>query len=141
MKTIREWFDQLPDGIRDKAILNSTYLKMSNKEESLEDALLGGFVWDESPEGFHYWNNLYEAALSKAKPHNDEVKVNKIELASKIAHEILSSRLNAAGIIYEDDDIIVRDTETDGTKYNARFQEQFDIEYNKVLTIIEEVSI
>ena len=71
--------------------------------------------------------------------HTDDVKVNKIELASRIAHELLSTRFTAMGIIYEDEDMMEMDG--DMSSYREPYQKHFDIEYCKVLTIIEEIKI
>jgi hypothetical protein len=59
MKTTKEWFQELPDGIRELALANQVDNEM---EESLTQALLGSFCWGESPEGDSFWAKVYHAS-------------------------------------------------------------------------------
>ena len=65
MKTIREWFNELPDGMMKEA------LKVCNCEdapvESLSKAICQGFIWDKSPSGDSYWRGVYEGLLAVGK--------------------------------------------------------------------------
>jgi hypothetical protein len=143
MKTTREWYNELPNDIKIKALANTEWTTIDSNDASLSQALLTAFVWTDTPEGMEYWLKIYtDVVLNERKqeePHTDDVKVNKIELASRIAHELLSTRYTAMGIIYEDEDMM--ETDGDMTRYREPYQERFDIEYCKVLTIIEEVTI
>ena len=61
MKTIKELYETLPEPYRTQAINNSY-----NKDEmfsSLYDALLSGFLWSETPEGFDYWNDYVDSII------------------------------------------------------------------------------
>lgn len=62
-KTILEWFETIPDPIiREKAIRN--YNPKYNATEvtwSLYRALLIGFGWRDTPEGFEYWNTYHNS--------------------------------------------------------------------------------
>jgi len=63
MKTIKEWFEQLPQPQRFEAINNVINdrgaKKLLSTTDSLTDALTIGFYWRESPEGDLYWRKLY----------------------------------------------------------------------------------
>jgi hypothetical protein len=60
MKTIREWLNELPEDVRDKAIANtSEELLKFEESEDLRDALLAAFIWMPSNEGFDYWFKIY----------------------------------------------------------------------------------
>ena len=41
------------------------------KIKDLKQALIGSFSWHLSPQGYKYWNNVYEE-LSKLKDENEE---------------------------------------------------------------------
>lgn len=63
MKTVKQWLEELPEEYREKALKNA-YPEMLNYQfESQEQALPNSFGWSYSPEGFDYWNNLYESLL------------------------------------------------------------------------------
>lgn len=138
MKTTREWYNELPNDIKIKALANTKWTTIDSSDASLPQALLGAFVWSDTPEGMDYWSEVYDKA-ERDETHTDDVKVNKIELASRIAHELVSTRFTAMGIIYDDEDMMEMDG--DVSKYREPYQKHFDIEYCKVLTIIEEVTI
>ena len=61
IETIEDWLHALPTDCREKALSN---YKLQNKEQAsrqasnLGAALTGGFVWDKSPEGHKYWENI-----------------------------------------------------------------------------------
>jgi hypothetical protein len=54
MKTILEWYEELPEPIRSQAIANNN-LSDFKKSSSLERAIQEAFLWDDTPEGFDYW--------------------------------------------------------------------------------------
>jgi len=63
MKTIREWLNEFPVEIRDRAIRNaeaSSWNAMDNQHQNITYALAGAFNWYESPEKDDYWNAWYE---------------------------------------------------------------------------------
>lgn len=51
-KTVREWFMELPTGLREKAIANMIYPDL--EKGSLEEAIDNGFNWDKTTEGFDF---------------------------------------------------------------------------------------
>ena len=60
MKTIKEWFDTLPEPYKSQAIKNTTDLDA--QESSLSRALKFAFVWDYTPEDFYYWMDVCNKA-------------------------------------------------------------------------------
>jgi len=59
-KTIKQWAKKLPIPIRRKFLANLSKEKLSQRFDSLSDALWNGFTWCKTPEGHDYW---YEITL------------------------------------------------------------------------------
>ena len=57
-KTLDEWFDTLPEEIRDKA-KNNTTVSLELKQEGLSAALVCAFDWGDSEEGNSYWLDVF----------------------------------------------------------------------------------
>lgn len=57
-KTIREWFQELPADIRDKALAAPPLMDHNMNVSSMYNALTGGIDWELSEEGFDYWSKL-----------------------------------------------------------------------------------
>jgi hypothetical protein len=69
-KTIREWFEELPEPHRSQAIENgenSQNYAMDDITSSLSGALSGGFVWSESKEGDDYWDKFRDDLIDKGQ--------------------------------------------------------------------------
>lgn len=62
-KTAREWFAELPQPTREKALANTDKIPLLSKYESLDEALVGSFDWTGSPEGITFWGNVYDKVL------------------------------------------------------------------------------
>jgi len=62
-QTAREWFAELPQPTREKALANTGKKPLLSKYESLDEAIIGSFDWDKSPEGGAFWCNVYDEAL------------------------------------------------------------------------------
>lgn len=61
-KTVLEWLEQAKaDGHEwaDEALSNVLERKKSKIYESLPGALLAAFDFENSPQGFRYWSNIY----------------------------------------------------------------------------------
>jgi len=58
-KTALEWFQELPEDVREKAIANTKKWRLSEKYESLKDALFHSFVWIDSPEKDKFWCDIH----------------------------------------------------------------------------------
>lgn len=68
--TIKDWLTLIPDPVvRDKALRNRLSTGHNSIRRCLSDALLYGFSWKESPEGFNYWMEIYE---DQQKEDHDE---------------------------------------------------------------------
>ena len=62
-KSVKEWLEELPEEIRDKAISNTkaALLEENAKDDSLKGAIAGAFIWGETPEGHKYWQEIFES--------------------------------------------------------------------------------
>ena len=58
MKTIAEWFLELPEGVKQKALSNLNQEVKDLKVTSLRTALARGFSWNDAPEGLLYWESV-----------------------------------------------------------------------------------
>ena len=65
-KTAREWFAELPQPTREKALANTDKISLLLKYKSLDLALLVSFDWSESPEGGAFWSNVHDEALGES---------------------------------------------------------------------------
>lgn len=63
-KTIREWFEELPEPYRTQALKNASVDKLGEESESLAKALFIAFVWMETREGLDYWDVLWLRAVT-----------------------------------------------------------------------------
>lgn len=60
-KTVREWLEELPEPYRSQAIENLVKYPLPRSKcffKKMEDALLHGFDWDLTPQGFSYWHRV-----------------------------------------------------------------------------------
>jgi hypothetical protein len=60
MKTILEWYEELPEPIRSQAIKNCD--RCLREVDSLTNAISRGFEWEPSPEKHDYWHDVYSKA-------------------------------------------------------------------------------
>lgn len=62
MKTILEWFDMLPVDIRAKAFRNIILQNIIHDKQvhSIIAAFTNAFTWEDTPEGYRYWNNVLD---------------------------------------------------------------------------------
>lgn len=63
MKTIKEWFNLLPNSIKELAIKNCISCQGEEflntyKTSSLADALYNAFTFSETEQGFSYWDKI-----------------------------------------------------------------------------------
>lgn len=65
MKPILEWYEDLPEPYRSQAINNYFNSgESASKADNLGSALLAGFNWFDSPEGFEYWEYVQYRYIS-----------------------------------------------------------------------------
>lgn len=64
-KTINEWFYNLNNSVRAKALKNMDDQLISGEQKckSLREAINGAFTWSRTPEGAQYWSELYGRVL------------------------------------------------------------------------------
>lgn len=74
MKTIKEYLNELPEPYKTQALKNIESIKTDCFAISLEDAILGAFLWDFSPEGHDYWQDLHDGIKADkfAEEHYEE---------------------------------------------------------------------
>ena len=61
MKTTEEWFNELNEAYKDKALKNMIDSKAEHY--SLAGAISNGFVWGDTPEGKDYWNGVFREVM------------------------------------------------------------------------------
>lgn len=62
MKTIAEWYDELPDGYKERAKVNLNMYPLivnTSKTNNLGYAVLQGFHWGPTEEGYKFWDDVY----------------------------------------------------------------------------------
>lgn len=63
-KTIPEWLNELPDGYRERALVNHMEYfkdtKATQKYDSMDSALTDAFVWSNTAEGNKFWESVYD---------------------------------------------------------------------------------
>jgi hypothetical protein len=65
MKTIREWFNELPEPERGEAIRNTTLYTLDTPTRFMTRAILSAFIWDETSQGGEYWHKIYRREQAK----------------------------------------------------------------------------
>lgn len=61
MKTTEEWFNELNEAYKDKALKNM--IDSKSEHYSLAGAISNGFVWGDTPEGKDYWNGVFREVM------------------------------------------------------------------------------
>lgn len=69
--TIKMWFDYLPADVRQKAIANMVEEELSWEVDTLERALKGAFLFEETNEGEQYWINVLNSVKEPPTPRPD----------------------------------------------------------------------
>lgn len=69
MKTIKEWLEELPEGIKELALANCEAAQtFGRKEKSIADVILHCFYWGNEPKESNFWSQVYLAARDN-KPY------------------------------------------------------------------------
>ena len=58
-KTIEQWFQELPEPYRTKALENCKQPNDNEVVNSMIAALASGFLWQDTPEGESYWDDIF----------------------------------------------------------------------------------
>ena len=59
MKTIREWFNELPEPFRTQALQASTERRLGYPAGSMANAIDEGFAWTITQQGGNYWSAIH----------------------------------------------------------------------------------
>lgn len=73
-KTARQWFDELPAGLRSSAINASNGILLDDEYSCLVHAISCAFLWEHTEEGRSFWES-FNNALSWAEGQ-DEITTN-----------------------------------------------------------------
>lgn len=61
MKTVKQWFETLPQPYSQQAIDNTSPYQLTLEYDDIKTALLSAFVWEHTLQGHDYWNKLQES--------------------------------------------------------------------------------
>lgn len=66
MKTALQWFQDLPEPIRSEAAVEWEKSGKKHKHDLVSNLIeaLDTFTWSRAPQGWDYWNNIDNRALS-----------------------------------------------------------------------------
>jgi hypothetical protein len=68
MKTTRQHFEEnLTAEELEKALANTRDQDLMYEEHAPDSALLGAFEWEETTEGFYYWDSIYNRLYNQQK--------------------------------------------------------------------------
>lgn len=59
--TVKEQLLKLPADIAEKALINAGSTAIFIESDSICDALLCAFYWDQTPQGHDYWEDIFNA--------------------------------------------------------------------------------
>lgn len=92
MKTTQEWFEQLPEDYRGKALKNM--IDPTAEHYSLAGAISNGFVWNDTPEGKDYWNGVFREVMYGEKfTPIEKIEVEMIQETEKVVESTVSENL------------------------------------------------
>jgi hypothetical protein len=89
-KKIKDWFLSIEDPeIRNRALVNMNEKEKDRVVESFRKAIIMGFDWQLSPEGYEYWDKISEGGLNDFKqtpsdPINPDHYKNAVETIDAI---------------------------------------------------------
>lgn len=67
MKPIKEMLKELPEPARSRAMANCAPLMADRPIGNLPDALIVAFFWEPSPEGYAYWQGVFNDVIKYRK--------------------------------------------------------------------------
>jgi len=65
MKTVKEWLETLPEPYRTQALENAIKSKLDDSSPDFGSAVIMGFIWEKSPQGWDYWNKIFIRASNE----------------------------------------------------------------------------
>ena len=60
MNTVRHYLNKLPPGYRERALNNLFPDRAERVVSDIPEAIMDGFIWTETPEGFEFWEKVYQ---------------------------------------------------------------------------------
>jgi|SRR5690625_289687 len=94
-KTILEWLEELPDGYRELALKNydPEFCDTGINIFDLADAVMWGFSWSASPEGFEFWKAVFVWGWTQGElpplSEGEEMKEERLVTRNEIGKLIL----------------------------------------------------
>jgi len=67
MKTTKEWIDELPEDIRERAYKYTEEYWLKKNSTTLSACLSGAFIWDGTPEKHYFWLLVSNGKFDKAR--------------------------------------------------------------------------
>ena len=67
MKTRKDWIDTLPEDIRERAYRYAEKDLLGRLKHTLSEAILGAFVWDETPEEHEFWSLVAKGKFDESR--------------------------------------------------------------------------
>lgn len=74
---IKTWLGKLNEPERSKALKNISPGYANELVDDLKDAVLSGFLWSKTPEGFNYWSDIYGELINHKYVFKRTKKVSK----------------------------------------------------------------
>jgi len=59
-KTIKEWFNELPQGYRERALKNAYHSVINRYDSTMAEAICYAFSWRVTPEGYDFWSAVHD---------------------------------------------------------------------------------
>lgn len=59
-KTIKQWLEELPSPYREQALKAVSPAKANLPCTRMSYAIVYGFEWNQTPQGDHYWGELFD---------------------------------------------------------------------------------
>lgn len=79
LRTAPKWFELLPETHRKKALKNLKTVKSTKLFPSLIEAIGQSFIWDETPQGYGFWKDVF------VKLQNGKIKLKEDVTETKTA--------------------------------------------------------
>lgn len=85
-KTVREWFNELPEPIRGMAFQNIDRIYEDKEYDTIEDSIIMGIIdWDKTNQGRKFWHLVSDGEYSEACALlGVELKLNKQESLNEL---------------------------------------------------------
>lgn len=73
-RSIVQWFGLMPEPFASQAIKNTPKHRHGNETSTMSGALMMGFMWGKTEQGFQYWDDLHrKIQLGKVESNSNQV--------------------------------------------------------------------